>query len=171
MKYFTAILFTALMMVFINGITFAQTVPSPQELKQLAESLPPYSEQRDCGFEALNVFEKFGGNIVVAQNPIPDGIYSVKKVVVPKDLAEATGPNWYGFCIWNNVLYLYYTGFGCYEINLVKRTDITHHRGIIMEQNGPHVWNIINGIVIDISWARQNIETFLDTVIVKSDSY
>jgi hypothetical protein len=32
--------------------------------------------------------------------------------------------------------------------------------------NGPHVWNIINETVIDISWARQHFETFLETVIV-----
>jgi hypothetical protein len=144
MRYCTAILFTALMIVFINGITFAQTVPTPQELKQLAEGLPPYSEQRDCGFEAVSVFEKFGGYIVVAQNPIPDGIYFIKKVIVPEDLAEIAGPNWHGFCIWNDIVYIYYAGFGCYEINLVKGMDIIQHRGINMKQNGPHVWNIIN---------------------------
>jgi hypothetical protein len=31
-------------------------VPTTQELKGLAESLPPYSQERDCGFEALSVF-------------------------------------------------------------------------------------------------------------------
>jgi hypothetical protein len=40
-----------------------------------------------------------------------------------------------------------------------------------MEQNGPHVWNIINGAVIDISWARQNMGTFLDTVVVENDTW
>jgi hypothetical protein len=36
-----------------------------------------------------------------------------------------------------------------------------------MKKNGPHVWNIVNRVVIDISWARQNMKTFLDTVIIE----
>jgi plasmid stabilization system protein ParE len=167
---------SALLLLFIVSFSVAaQTntdtnIPSPQQLKALAETLPPYSAERDCGFEALNVFEKFGGYIVVAQNPIPNGIYSVKKVDVPPDLAVAAGPDWHGFCIWNHVTYLYYVGFGCYEITLIENANITEHRGINMRQNGAHVWNIINGVVIDISWARQIMDTFLETVIC-DDTY
>ncbi|MDR1349035.1 MAG: hypothetical protein LBJ63_11540 [Prevotellaceae bacterium] len=143
-------------------------VPSPQELKELAENLPPYSQERDCGFEALSVFEKFGGDIVIAQQGfIDDGIYSVNKTIVPSDLEELVGSNAHGIFSWWDVWYIYYAGFGCYELSLVKDVRIIEHRGISMEQNGPHVWNIINGAVIDISWARQNMETFLKTVIIK----
>ncbi|MDR2028493.1 MAG: hypothetical protein LBP93_03015, partial [Treponema sp.] len=128
-------------------------VPMPQELKGLAESLPPYSPERDCGFEALSVFEKFGGDIVIAQQGfIEDGIYSVNKTTVPADLAELVGLDAHGIFSWQGILYLYYAGFGCYELSLLRQLEIIEHRGINMEQNGPHVWNIINGEVIDISW-------------------
>jgi hypothetical protein len=144
-------------------------VPTPQELKAIAESLPPYSPERDCGFEALSVFEKFGGDILIAQQGfIEDGIYSVKKTIVPADLADLAGPNAHGIFSWWKVWYIYYAGFGCYELSQVRKLEVIEHRGINMEQNGPHVWNIINGVVIDISWARQNMEVFLDTVIVES---
>ena len=143
-------------------------VPTPQELKGLAASLPAYSQERDCGFEALSVFEKFGGDIVIAQQGfIEDGIYSVKKSKTPADLAELLGRNAHGIFLWHGIWYIYYAGFGCYKLSLIKQAEIIEHRGINMKQNGPHVWNIINGTVIDISWARQNMETFLDTVIVR----
>jgi hypothetical protein len=145
-------------------------VPVPQELKKLAEGLPPYSQERDCGFEALSVFEKFGGDIVIAQQGfIDDGIYSVNKTIVPADLAELVGPSAHGIFSWKGVWYIYYAGFGCYELSPVRKLKIIEHRGINMKQNGPHVWNIINGVVIDISWSRQNMETFLDTVITQKD--
>ena len=159
----------------IMKIISCSTLPSktgastPQELKELAESLPPYSPERDCGFEALNVFEKFGGDIVIAQQGfIDDGIYSVKKTIMPTDLAELVGPNAHRIFSWWGVWYLYYAGFGCYKLSLVKNLEIIEHRGINMKQNGPHIWNIINEVVIDISWAYQNIETFFETVIVKN---
>ena len=145
-------------------------VPTPQELKELTENLPPYSEERDCGFEALNVFEKFGGNIIFAQQGFEeddfyDGIYSVEKTTLPSDLSELVGP---GIFFWWGATYIYYDGFGCYELSLIERLDIIEHRGVNMAKNGPHVWNIINGIVIDISWARQNMRTFNNTVIVNN---
>jgi hypothetical protein len=117
-------------------------------------------------------FKKFGGDIVIAQQGfIEDGIYSVNKTTAPVDLAELAGPNAHGIFSWQGILYLYYAGFGCYELSLVRQLEIIEHRGINMEQNGPHVWNIINGAVIDISWARQNMETFLDTVVVENDTW
>jgi hypothetical protein len=150
------------------GTTPSKTgVPTPQELKKLAESLPAYSAERDCGFEALSVFERFGGEIVIAQQGfIDDGIYSVNKTAVPSDLDELHGTNAHGIFSWKGIRYVYYAGFGCYELTLVKKLVITEHRDINMEQNGPHVWNILNGVVIDISWARQNMRTFLETVII-----
>jgi hypothetical protein len=159
-----------IMMVGCSTLPNKSGDPISQDLKGLAESLPPYSQERDCGFEALSVFEKFGGDIVIAQQGfIRDGIYSVNKTKVPTDLAELVGPDAHGIFSWQGILYLYYAGFGCYELSLVRQLEIIEHRGIDMKQNGPHVWNIINGIIIDISWARQNMKTFLDTVIVEND--
>ena len=142
--------------------------PTPHELKELALSLPPYSTDRDCGFEALSVFERFGGDLVVAQQGFtPDGIYTVRKTDAPRSwLNDPRSNNWHGFLKWNNILYIYYHGFGCFEVINIKPINIIEHRGVNMAQNGPHVWNIINGIVIDISWARQNMDTFLETVII-----
>lgn len=166
------ICFFIIMVIGCSTLPNRTGVPTPQELKKLAESLPPYSPDRDCGFEALSVFEKYGGDIVIAQQGfIEDGIYSVNKTIVPSDLAELLGPNAHGIFSWWGVWYIYYAGFGCYELSLVRKLEIIEHRGINMEQNGPHVWNIINGVVVDISWARQNMDTFLDTVIVKNDIY
>ena len=85
-------------------------VPTPQELKELAVNLPPYSAERDCGFEALSVFEEFGGNIIIAQQGFEDdgfydGIYSVEKTTVPSDLSELVGPNAHGIFIWWGITY------------------------------------------------------------------
>jgi hypothetical protein len=148
-------------------------VPTPQELFELAKNLPPYSEEKDCGFEALSVFEAFGGDLVFAQqgDEVYDGIYSVEKTIVPQDLAEEVGSKAHGIYIWKDKMYIYFAGFGCYELSLQRRLIITEHRGVNMKKNGAHVWNIINGVVIDISWARQNMRKFQKTVIVKNDMY
>jgi hypothetical protein len=161
--------FCVLIIVMIGCSTLLNKtgIQTPKELKKIAENLPPYSAERDCGFEALSVFENFGGEIVVSQQGfIADGIYSVNKTIVPSDLAELVGQNAHGIFSWWGIWYIYYAGFGCYELSLVKELEIIEHRGINMEQNGPHIWNIINEVIIDISWARQNMETFLDTVII-----
>jgi hypothetical protein len=162
----------AIIMIGCSTLLNKTDVPTPKELKELAKNLPPYSSDRDCGFEALSIFEKFGGDLVIAQQGfIEDGIYSVNKTTIPSDLAELLSPDAHGIFSWWGVWYIYYAGFGCYELTLVRRLEIIEHRGINMEQNGPHVWNIINGVIIDISWARQNMETFFDTVIVENDVY
>jgi hypothetical protein len=167
MKIKSIILILIIMSVGCKTLPNKTGVPTPQELKELAESFPPYSAERDCGFEALSVFEKFGGELVIAQQGfIDDGIYSVKKTIVPSDLAELVGPNAHGIFSWWGAWYIYYAGFGCYEISSVRKLDIIQHHGINMEKNGPHIWNIISGVVIDISWARQNMKTFLDAVII-----
>jgi hypothetical protein len=40
-----------------------------------------------------------------------------------------------------------------------------------MKKNGAHVWNIIGNVVVDISWARQYLDTFLETVIIEGEEY
>jgi hypothetical protein len=167
----SALLLLSIVSFSITAQSHSNTnIPSPQELKVLAETLPPYQSTLDCGFEAIRVFEEFGGDLVIAQQIgidfVPDGIYHIKRTVIPTDMYEAiNGVLQKGWYIWNGIIYLSYPQYGFYELSLKRQVDIETHRGINMQQNGAHVWNIINNVVIDISWARQIMGTFLETVI------
>jgi len=146
----------------------ARTV-TPEALKELSKSIPQYFPENFPGFEALIVFERFGGDLIIAQQwLIDDGIYSIRRTMAPINVRYILGPHFHGFFLLYGIWYIYHPGFGCYELSLLRRLDIIEHRGINMEEHGPHVWNIIDGVVIDVHLARQNMETFLDTVIVKN---
>jgi hypothetical protein len=171
----------ALLLLFLVSVSVSAqshsdaTIPSPQQLKTLAENLPPYQSNLDCGFEAIRVFEEFGGDLVIAQQIgidfVPDGIYAIKRAVIPTDMFDIlNGILQKGWYIWGGTIYLSYPQYGFYEVSLKRQVDIETHRGVNMRQNGAHVWNIIDGVVIDISWARQIMNTFLETVIC-NDSY
>jgi uncharacterized protein (DUF2141 family) len=166
-----------------NGNSNTTTNLSVQSLQQLANDLVPYSLNFDCGFEAVSVWKKFGGSIVIAQNPVPDGIYDLKRMPGEFEVAVVNSANGSGGQLphgflgpweWNGIKYDYLLslpGLGMYELIPIEITNITTHRGIDMKNNGPHVWNIINDLVIDISWARQIPDTFLNSVFVNGDNY
>jgi hypothetical protein len=158
------------------GAVANDIIPSPQQLKLLAETLPPYQSNLDCGFEAIRVFEEFGGDLVIAQQTgidfVPNGIYEIKRTVIPSDMYEIlSGVLQKGWYIWYGKIYLSYPQYGFYELSLKRQVDIQTHRSVNMQKNGAHVWNIINNVVIDISWARQHLDTFLETVIVEGEEY
>jgi antitoxin (DNA-binding transcriptional repressor) of toxin-antitoxin stability system len=168
-----------MLLLFISmtvGAAANDIMPSPQQLKRLAETLPPYESNLDCGFEAIRVFEEFGGELVIAQQTgidfVPDGIYKIKRTVIPSDMYELlSGILQKGWYIWYGKIYLSYPQYGFYEVSLKRQVDIQTHRSVNMQKNGAHVWNIINNVVIDISWARQHLDTFLETVIVEGETY
>jgi len=162
----------------------------PERLKRLADELPPYSKFQDCGYEALSVYQQFGGSFVVAQQQkvfdftadVVDGIYGIKGSAsssvsrgIKRALGKEEGCPPHDIYCWHGNFYIYYKGLGCYKFVLEKELEIEEHAGINMKRNGPHVWNIINGVVVDVSWARlwerQKRKVFNQSVIVKNDCY
>ena len=122
-----------------------------------------------CGDYAVIFALKTGANIVIQQNEIvgvKNGIYKLVHIsedfqnAVQNILVENFGENYrsgfYGPWIWNGIDYyrlVCHPQIGIIYLELIEEKTIITHFGINMQQNGPHVWNELNGIMIDVCWA------------------
>lgn len=94
--------------------------------------------------------------LVIQQQGIeqfPDGIYEV----IEKDMQELPFLNnrtTSMLYVWNNVLGIGHPELGAYKIKLKKEVHVKSHFGIKgWNNNGPHVWVIIDDIGIDPTYA------------------
>jgi archaellum component FlaF (FlaF/FlaG flagellin family) len=122
-----------------------------------------------CGDYAVIFALKTGANIVIQQNEtvgVKNGIYRLVHIsedfqnAVQNILVENFGENYrsgfYGPWIWNGIDYyrlICHPQIGIFHLELIEEKTIITHFGINMQQNGPHVWNELNGIIIDVCWA------------------
>jgi len=122
-----------------------------------------------CGDYAVLFALRTGANLVIQQNEsvgVKNGIYRL--VQIPEDfqnavqniLIEHFGENYrsgfFGPWSWDGIDYhrlICHPQIGVFYIDLIEEKTIETHFGINMEENGPHVWNELNGLIIDITWA------------------
>ena len=138
------------------------------------ENLPNYyigeiEIEGQCGDYAVMLALKTGANLVIQQNEtvgIKNGIYRLVQIsedfqnAVQNILIENLGQNYrsgfYGPWVWDEIDYyrlICHPQIGIFYLELIDEKTIRTHFGINMQQNGPHVWNELNGIIIDACWA------------------
>ena len=122
-----------------------------------------------CGDYAVLFALETGANIIVQQNGsvgVKNGIYRLKRIpqgleeAVQNQLKSALGVNYrsgfFGPYTWDRVNYnrlICHPQIGIFYLELIREYTVITHFGINMQQNGAHVWNELNGIIIDACWA------------------
>jgi len=116
-----------------------------------------------CGDYAI-LFALTTGASLVIQNQtsdfvnyiLPDGIYKIKERFLPEESFLALNLQYSGFYSWNGVMFHFHPVLGAYTIELVEEKKVVSHFGVDMTSSSPiqtHVWNELNGVVIDCCWA------------------
>jgi hypothetical protein len=148
------------------------------------DNLPNYYTGKNefegnCGDYAILFALKTGANLVIQnqeqQYNIPNGIYKITGRVskeledeIKFRISKFSKSGWIGPWWYNKTwpLSLYHPIIGIYSVELIEEKTVKEHFGIDMTYSAPHVWNELNGIIIDISSAD-----ILDTPFIGIDTY
>jgi hypothetical protein len=129
-----------------------------------------------CGDYAVLFAIETGANIIVQQNEsvgVKNGTYKLSRIpdtfenAIQNQLKNSRGENYrsgfFGPWVWAGINYPFlicHPQIGVFALELTREHTVITHFGINMIQNGPHVWNELNGQIIDVCWADVHNTSF-----------